>query len=46
LNEIIGWALDGTIVPVIQRTFSLDEGREAFQWVAGRKSLGRVVVNP
>jgi NADPH2:quinone reductase len=46
LNEIIGWALDGTITPVIQRAFTLDEGREAFQWVAGRKSLGRVVVNP
>jgi len=44
--RIVEWARDGTIAPIIQRTYSLDEGAEALRWVADRKAIGRIVVNP
>jgi NADPH2:quinone reductase len=44
--RIVEWARDGTIEPIIQRTFSLDDGAEALRWVADRKAIGRIVVNP
>lgn len=43
---VVDWAAGGKIQPIIQRTFSLDEGAEALQWVADRKAVGRVIVNP
>jgi NADPH2:quinone reductase len=46
LAKIISWVEDGTLSPVIQRRFTLDEGREALHWVADRKAVGRVVVQP
>ena len=45
-RQIVEWVEDGRLKPVIQRTFSLDEGREALQWVADRKAVGRVIVRP
>lgn len=36
----------GDLTPEIQATFDLDHAREAFQWVADRKVIGRVVVRP
>jgi NADPH2:quinone reductase len=44
--RIVEWARDGTIEPIIQRTFSLDDGAEALHWVADRKAIGRIVVIP
>jgi len=44
--HIIEWARDGTIEPIIQRTYSLDDGAEALRWVAERRAVGRIVVNP
>lgn len=44
--QIIEWAAEGKIDPVIQRTFDLAEGAAALQWVADRKAIGRVIVNP
>lgn len=43
---IVEWAADGRIRPVIQKKFSLDDGAAALSWVADRKAIGRVVVNP
>ena len=45
-RQIVEWVEDGRLNPVIQRTFSLDEGREALRWVADRKAVGRVIVRP
>jgi NADPH2:quinone reductase len=46
LDRIIDWVADGTIGPVIQKTFGLDEGKTALRLVADRLALGRVTVNP
>lgn len=43
---IVDWAAEGKIEPIIQRTFTLEEGAEALRWVADRKAVGRVIVNP
>lgn len=45
-RQIVEWVESDRLKPVIQRTFSLDEGREAFRWVADRKAVGRVIVRP
>jgi NADPH2:quinone reductase len=44
--RIVEWAEQGKIEPLIQKRYSLDEGSAAMQWVADRKAIGRVVVNP
>jgi NADPH2:quinone reductase len=44
--RIVEWAADGKIAPIIQKTYSLDDGAAALQWVADRKAIGRVVINP
>lgn len=46
LEQLTRWFDDGRLEPVIQRKFSLEEGREAMRWVADRKAIGRVVINP
>jgi NADPH:quinone reductase-like Zn-dependent oxidoreductase len=40
------WVADGTLRPLVQKTFPLDEAREAMRWVAERNVIGRVVVTP
>ena len=45
-SRIVEWASDGTIDPIIQRKYSLDDGAEALRWVAERRAIGRIVVNP
>ncbi len=44
--RIVEWAAEGKIDPIIQKRYSLDDGAEALQWVADRKAVGRVIVNP
>jgi NADPH2:quinone reductase len=44
--RIVEWAEEGELEPMIQKRYSLDEGAAALQWVADRKAVGRVVVNP
>lgn len=46
LRQLAQWAAERKIEPVIQKTFSLDEGREALRWVADRKAIGRVIIKP
>lgn len=45
-SRIIEWAGEGKIAPIIQKRYSLDEGADALQWVADRRAVGRVVINP
>lgn len=45
-SRIIQWTAEGRLEPIIQRRYSLDEGADALRWVADRKAVGRVVVNP
>lgn len=44
--RIVEWAAGGKLAPIIQKTYSLDDAKAALQWVADRKAVGRVVVNP
>lgn len=44
--RIVEWAADGKLQPLIHKRFSLDDGAEALQWVADRKAVGRIIVNP
>ena len=43
---VMDWVADGTLRPLVQKTFQLDEAVEALRWVADRKVVGRVVVTP
>jgi NADPH2:quinone reductase len=43
---IMDWVSDGTLRPLVQKTYPLDESVEALRWVADRKAIGRVVVTP
>lgn len=44
--RIIAWADEGKIAPIIQKRFNLDDSKAALQWLADRKAVGRVIVNP
>lgn len=46
LRAIVDWTEHGRLQPVIKKTFPLEEGREAMRWVAERKAIGRVIINP
>lgn len=46
-NQIVmDWVAEGTLHPLVRKTFPLDEAVEALRWVADRKVVGRVVVTP
>jgi NADPH2:quinone reductase len=44
--RIVELAAEGKLEPLIQRKYPLDEAAQALQWVADRKAIGRVIVNP
>ena len=46
LEQIVKWVDEGRLDPMVQKTFSLEQGKEAMQWVADRKAIGRVVIQP
>ncbi|MGH8916365.1 MAG: NADPH:quinone oxidoreductase family protein [Acidimicrobiia bacterium] len=41
---IMDWVADGSLRPVVQKTYPLEQAAEALRWVAGRRVIGRVVV--
>lgn len=45
-RTIMQWVSEGSLRPVVSKTFPLDEGADAIRWVADRKALGRVIVAP
>ena len=45
-KTLVQWVADGRLQPSIQKSFTLEQGAEALEWVANRKAIGRVVVLP
>jgi NADPH2:quinone reductase len=46
-NQVImDWVGDGTLRPMVQKVYPLEEAIDAFRWVADRNVIGRVVVTP
>lgn len=45
-GQIVALAAEGSLQPIIQKTYTLDDGAEALRWVADRRAVGRVVVAP
>jgi NADPH2:quinone reductase len=43
---IMTWIEDGTLQPVVQKSYPLEDAVDAFRWVAGRNAIGRVVITP
>lgn len=46
LRQLADWMAEGRLEPVIQRTHPLEGGPEALKWLADRKAIGRVIINP
>jgi NADPH2:quinone reductase len=45
-QAIMDWVADGTLRPLVQKTYPLEQAVDALRWVAGRKAIGRVVITP
>ena len=45
VDQLFAWWEKGKIDPRIDRTFPLEAGADAIQWVKDRKAIGKVVVN-
>jgi NADPH2:quinone reductase len=45
-KTILQWVSEGTLRPVVTKSFPLEQGADALRWVAERKALGRVIVAP
>ena len=45
-QKLVSWVEDGTLVPLIQKTYPLSDGPNAMRWVSDRKAIGRVIINP
>ena len=46
-NEVImSWVGKGTLRPMVQKSYPLEQAVDAFRWVAERNAIGRVVVVP
>ncbi|MGH8872068.1 MAG: NADPH:quinone oxidoreductase family protein [Acidimicrobiia bacterium] len=43
---IMDWVADGTLRPLVQKSYPLEQAVDALRWVADRKVIGRVVVTP
>lgn len=45
-SRLVEWVEQGRLNPIIQSVYPLDEAKDAMRWVADRKAMGRVIVNP
>lgn len=45
-RQIVSWVADGTLNPVVQKTYQLENAPDAIRWVADRNAVGRVLVTP
>jgi NADPH2:quinone reductase len=45
-SQVVEWVEQGKLKPVIQKTYSLDDGQDALRWVVERKAVGRVIITP
>ncbi len=46
LHQVLKFVFDGTLKPVIDRTFPLSETRAAHEYMASSKMFGKIVLNP
>lgn len=44
--QLLNWIGEGKLNPHIQKSFSLEQAKDALNWVAQRKVMGKVVVTP
>ena len=44
--QVVEWAEQGKLQPVIQKTYPLEMAQDALRWVAERKAIGRVIIKP
>jgi len=44
LGQLAQWITAGTVTPVVDQVFSLQDGAEAFRWLKSGQSRGKVVV--
>ena len=45
-ETLVSWIEEGKLRPLIQSTYPLEQGKEAMTWVAERKAIGRIIINP
>ena len=45
-GQVVEWVEQGKLKPVIQKTYALDDGKDALRCVADRKAMGRVIITP
>jgi NADPH2:quinone reductase len=45
-QRIMEWVTEGTLRPLVHKTYPLDDALDAMRWVAERRVIGRVVVTP
>ncbi len=45
MAELYAWVADGTLRPLITRTYTLEEGADAIRWLMDRKATGKVIVS-
>ncbi|MEO0327425.1 MAG: NADPH:quinone oxidoreductase family protein [Pseudomonadota bacterium] len=46
MNELFGWYMDGSIKPLIEKPFKLEEAAKALEYIHDRKASGKVVLIP
>ena len=46
MNTILGLVSEGTLAPVIDKTFALEEAAEAHRYIQDRKNFGKVLLTP
>ena len=44
--QIFGWVEDGTLNPLVSKTYGLDDAAQAIRDIAARKARGKLVVAP
>lgn len=46
MEQLLSWAGEGTLSPVVDRTFAFDEAADAHHYIQDRKNLGKVLLIP
>jgi len=46
MKELFGWYMNGSIKPVVEKTFALENAVEALEHIHDRKAVGKVVLVP
>ena len=46
MRELMGWYASGRIMPVVERTYPLEQAAEALKHIHDRKAVGKIVLKP